>query len=202
MAEKSLEEKVNAALEEAVIEEPIAEEVAEKKTRSKKAKKEEEVEQLSPIAQEILSWNLPKTLFVLTKNWAESKTEEELEELDLAHLHARIQRLIDENFPVSTTTDLVKILISKHDAGKEVTDEQFEEILARINREFQMTRVQPCEAVGINAAHSIGEPGTQMTMRTFHFAGVAEINVTLGLPSYRDYGRKKRAVHSDHDHLP
>ena len=45
-----------------------------------------------------------------------------------------------------------------------------------------MTRVQPCEAVGINAAHSIGEPGTQMTMRTFHFAGVAEINVTLGLP--------------------
>ncbi|HJJ61091.1 MAG TPA: DNA-directed RNA polymerase subunit A'' [Methanocorpusculum sp.] len=84
--------------------------------------------------------------------------------------------------PVSTTTDLVKILISKQDAGKTVTDEQFEEIITRIKREFQMTRVQPCEAVGINAAHSIGEPGTQMTMRTFHFAGVAEINVTLGLP--------------------
>jgi DNA-directed RNA polymerase subunit A" len=31
-------------------------------------------------------------------------------------------------------------------------------------------------------AQSIGEPGTQMTMRTFHYAGVAEINVTLGLP--------------------
>ena len=181
MAEKSLEEKVNAALEEAVVEEPVVEEVAEKKTRSKKAKKEEE-EVLSPVAQEILSWNLPKTLFELTKKWVEAKTEEELEELNLDHLHARIQRLIDENLPVSTTTDLVKILISKHDARKDVTDEQFEEILARIKREFQMTRVQPCEAVGINAAHSIGEPGTQMTMRTFHFAGVAEINVTLGLP--------------------
>ncbi|HJJ86291.1 MAG TPA: DNA-directed RNA polymerase subunit A'', partial [Methanocorpusculum sp.] len=84
--------------------------------------------------------------------------------------------------PVSTTTDLVKILISKQDAGKTVTDEQFEEIITRIKREFQMTRVQPCEAVGINAAHSIGEPGTQMTMRTFHYAGVAELNVTLGLP--------------------
>ncbi len=32
------------------------------------------------------------------------------------------------------------------------------------------------------AAQSIGEPGTQMTMRTFHYAGVAEIDVTLGLP--------------------
>jgi DNA-directed RNA polymerase subunit A" len=36
--------------------------------------------------------------------------------------------------------------------------------------------------VGILAAQSIGEPGTQMTMRTFHYAGVAEMNVTLGLP--------------------
>ncbi len=32
------------------------------------------------------------------------------------------------------------------------------------------------------AAQSIGEPGTQMTLRTFHFAGVREMNVTLGLP--------------------
>jgi DNA-directed RNA polymerase subunit A" len=42
--------------------------------------------------------------------------------------------------------------------------------------------VEPCEAVGVVSAQSIGEPGTQMTMRTFHYAGVAEINVTLGLP--------------------
>ncbi len=38
------------------------------------------------------------------------------------------------------------------------------------------------ESAGIVSAQSIGEPGTQMTMRTFHYAGVAEINVTLGLP--------------------
>lgn len=37
------------------------------------------------------------------------------------------------------------------------------------------------EAVGIVAAQSLGEPGTQMTMRTFHYAGVAE-HVPLGLP--------------------
>ncbi|MBS7638850.1 MAG: DNA-directed RNA polymerase subunit A'', partial [Candidatus Bathyarchaeia archaeon] len=40
----------------------------------------------------------------------------------------------------------------------------------------------PGEAVGVVAAQSIGEPGTQMTLRTFHYAGVREQNVTLGLP--------------------
>ncbi len=42
--------------------------------------------------------------------------------------------------------------------------------------------MEPGEAVGIVAAQSIGEPGTQMTLRTFHYAGVREQNVTLGLP--------------------
>ncbi len=42
--------------------------------------------------------------------------------------------------------------------------------------------MEPGEAVGIVAAQSIGEPGTQMTLRTFHYAGVKEQNVTLGLP--------------------
>jgi len=66
--------------------------------------------------------------------------------------------------------------------GKEITDAQFKEILERVNKEYLSTRIEACEAVGVIAAQSIGEPGTQMTMRTFHYAGVAEINVTLGLP--------------------
>ncbi|MFZ3355776.1 MAG: DNA-directed RNA polymerase subunit A'' [Thermoplasmata archaeon] len=47
---------------------------------------------------------------------------------------------------------------------------------------FQRAEVDAHESVGIVAAQSIGEPGTQMTLRTFHYAGVAEMNVTLGLP--------------------
>lgn len=43
------------------------------------------------------------------------------------------------------------------------------------------SRVNPYSAVGIIAAQSLGEPGTQMTMRTFHYAGVAE-HVPTGLP--------------------
>jgi DNA-directed RNA polymerase subunit A" len=66
--------------------------------------------------------------------------------------------------------------------GKEITEAQFKQILDRVIREYQSTRIEACEAVGVIAAQSIGEPGTQMTMRTFHYAGVAEINVTLGLP--------------------
>lgn len=49
-------------------------------------------------------------------------------------------------------------------------------------RAYLNNLIEPGEPSGIVAAQSIGEPGTQMTMRTFHYAGVAEINVTLGLP--------------------
>ncbi len=86
--------------------------------------------------------------------------------------------------------------------GKEITDAQFKEILDRVIKEYLSTRIEPCEAVGVIAAQSIGEPGTQMTMRTFHYAGVAEINVTLGLPRLIEImDAQKRAQHPDHDGL-
>ncbi len=47
---------------------------------------------------------------------------------------------------------------------------------------YNKAKVEPGQAVGIVTAQSIGEPGTQMTLRTFHFAGIRERNVTLGLP--------------------
>lgn len=45
---------------------------------------------------------------------------------------------------------------------------------------------QAGEAVGLLAAQSIGEPSTQMTLNTFHFAGRGEMNVTLGIPRLRE----------------
>ena len=66
--------------------------------------------------------------------------------------------------------------------GQEITEDQLQEITGQVTSDYDHSRVEPCEAVGVVAAQSIGEPGTQMTMRTFHYAGVAEINVTLGLP--------------------
>lgn len=63
-----------------------------------------------------------------------------------------------------------------------VTKKQLEEIIERVLAAYENSRIPACEAAGVVSAQSIGEPGTQMTMRTFHYAGVAEINVTLGLP--------------------
>ena len=102
------------------------------------------------------------------------------------------------DLPQKTKDQLRKFL-----EDKEITDAQFKQILDRVVKEYLSTRIEACEAVGVIAAQSIGEPGTQMTMRTFHYAGVAEINVTLGLPaSHRDHGCEERAQHPDHDRLP
>lgn len=64
----------------------------------------------------------------------------------------------------------------------EVTAEELDEILREVVLAYKRSLVEPGEAVGVVAAQSIGEPGTQMTLRTFHYAGVREFNVTLGLP--------------------
>ena len=87
------------------------------------------------------------------------------------------QRIDALDLPYRTRQDLMTSL-----SGVDVTEEEFDRILSMVFSEYEKSRIEPCEAVGIVAAQSIGEPGTQMTMRTFHYAGVAEINVPLGLP--------------------
>jgi DNA-directed RNA polymerase subunit A" len=59
---------------------------------------------------------------------------------------------------------------------------KLQEIIKLVILSYAKNRIDSHESAGIIAAQSIGEPGTQMTMRTFHYAGVADINVTLGLP--------------------
>jgi DNA-directed RNA polymerase III subunit RPC1 len=54
--------------------------------------------------------------------------------------------------------------------------------------------IEPGEAVGALGAQSIGEPGTQMTLRTFHFAGVASMNVTLGVPRLKEIINASKAI--------
>ncbi|WP_148413633.1 DNA-directed RNA polymerase subunit A'' [Haloferax sp. KTX1] len=63
-----------------------------------------------------------------------------------------------------------------------VTLDQAGEIAQAVEARYLDTRVDPLDPVGTVSAQSIGEPGTQMTMNTFHYAGVAEIDVTQGLP--------------------
>ena len=65
---------------------------------------------------------------------------------------------------------------------KDVSEKKLQKILDKIVSEYESLLAEPGEAVGLVAAESIGEPGTQMTLNTFHFAGVAEMNITMGLP--------------------
>ncbi|NHI94404.1 MAG: DNA-directed RNA polymerase subunit A'' [Candidatus Lokiarchaeota archaeon] len=66
---------------------------------------------------------------------------------------------------------------------KSTEDEQLIDlIIEETIKSYNKAKIEPGEAVGTVAAQSIGEPGTQMTLKTFHYAGAAEFNVTLGLP--------------------
>ena len=57
-----------------------------------------------------------------------------------------------------------------------------DKVIDMIVEQYNLHTIDANESIGIVSAQSIGEPGTQMTMRTFHYAGVAEISVTMGLP--------------------
>lgn len=75
-----------------------------------------------------------------------------------------------------------KIIEEIKDKGKDLSQDKLKKVLKIAFEEFSKAMVSPGESVGLVSAESIGEPGTQMTLNTFHFAGVAEMNVTVGLP--------------------
>ena len=63
---------------------------------------------------------------------------------------------------------------------------QVKEFLVCCREKFMRAKIEPGTAVGAVAAQSIGEPGTQMTLKTFHFAGVASMNITQGVPRIKE----------------
>lgn len=92
---------------------------------------------------------------------------------------------------------------SKKSRGEEVEDEEMPEVkteriknaTVKVKQEsframtstlYQRSLVEPGEAVGLLAAQGVGEPSTQMTLNTFHFAGHGAANVTLGIPRLRE----------------
>ena len=59
---------------------------------------------------------------------------------------------------------------------------QISKALEMAKAEYEKSLITPGESIGIVTAESFGEPGTQMTLNVFHMAGVAEMQVTRGLP--------------------
>ena len=67
-------------------------------------------------------------------------------------------------------------------AKKKLSGASAKKVLTAFESRYDGMTVEPNEAIGVVTAQSIGEPGTQLTMRTYHYAGVSEMRVTLGLP--------------------
>jgi DNA-directed RNA polymerase subunit A" len=87
----------------------------------------------------------------------------------------------EENLDIAFPDSYIEELAEKT-VQKELTDDELAELIRKLKAAYDRAHVEAGEAVGTVAAQSVGEPGTQMTMRTFHYAGVTELNVTLGLP--------------------
>ena len=93
----------------------------------------------------------------------------------------QVQAVIDENgasyFPIKLVEE-----ITAASERNDLSDDELVTLVLKVKEAYEREEVEPGESVGTIAAQSVGEPGTQMTMRTFHYAGVVELNVTLGLP--------------------
>ena len=92
----------------------------------------------------------------------------------------KVEKALKKNkleFPESYVLDLANAYIRR-----DLTDDELNKLVVKVQDARERAHIEAGEAVGTVAAQSVGEPGTQMTMRTFHFAGVNELNVTLGLP--------------------
>ena len=89
-------------------------------------------------------------------------------------------------------TLLFRCLLRSTLCTKKVTEqdrlstEAFDWLLGEIDSKFHQSQAQPGEMVGALAAQSLGEPATQMTLKSFHFAGVSAKNVTLGVPRLKE----------------
>jgi len=95
------------------------------------------------------------------------------------HIEKRLEQMReDHRLPPRVLDELEKKLSDLAN----LTKKEFDDICDSVVDSYERAMVEPGEAVGTVAAQSIGEPGTQMTLRTFHYAGVAELSVTRGLP--------------------
>jgi DNA-directed RNA polymerase subunit A" len=100
------------------------------------------------------------------------------ESADYKSLRLEINKILNDRF---LPRYIIDSIIDRVAADKKLKP-KLKTIINQVLIEYGKNLINPTEACGMVGAQSIGEPGTQMTMRTFHYAGVAEINVTLGLP--------------------
>ena len=97
--------------------------------------------------------------------------------MELEQVQNKINEVGADYFPIKLVEEITDAANRNN-----IDDDELETLVLKVKEAYEREEVEPGESVGTIAAQSVGEPGTQMTMRTFHYAGVVELNVTLGLP--------------------
>ena len=98
-------------------------------------------------------------------------------------MYIQLSKAASDSKSTMTPKMIDELVKGLHKRGeKKISAAAAKKIIKSASSFYDEARAVPHEAVGITTAQSIGEPGTQMTMRTFHYAGVATVNVTQGLP--------------------
>ncbi|CAB0006219.1 unnamed protein product [Nesidiocoris tenuis] len=127
-----------------------------------------------------------KVVDKIVKNWYETdpETKARFQKMTLREPDTLVSKLQpDRHFgSVSEKLDAMMNNYLKS-VGRENEAEILEEV---VHLKAISALANPGEPVGLLAAQSIGEPSTQMTLNTFHFAGRGEMNVTLGIPRLRE----------------
>ncbi|KAL3624527.1 DNA-directed RNA polymerase II subunit rpb1 [Castilleja foliolosa] len=147
-----------------------------------------------PVNMKRLILNAQKTFRVDFRRPSDMHPMEIVEAVD--KLQERLKVVVGDDY-LSTeaqknATLFFNILLRSCLASKRVlkeyrlTREAFEWVIGEIESRFLQSLVAAGEMIGCVAAQSIGEPATQMTLNTFHYAGVSAKNVTLGVPRLRE----------------
>ncbi len=104
---------------------------------------------------------------------------------------AGITDLFKESLLKFAATELTRV---RGQAVEGLTLLRLQAFVERAVSRYMLKKTEPGTAVGAVGAQSIGEPGTQMTLKTFHFAGVASMNVTLGVPRIKEIINAAKAI--------
>jgi DNA-directed RNA polymerase II subunit RPB1 len=147
-----------------------------------------------PVQLMRLIWNAQKVFHINKRSQSDlhpldviEGVRELTDKLKIVEGEDTISKLANENALLLFKCLLRSTLCSRRVAEEhKLTKEAFEWVIGEIETRFQKCQAHPGEMVGALAAQSLGEPATQMTLNTFHYAGVSAKNVTLGVPRLKE----------------
>jgi len=144
---------------------------------------------------------------IIENNVTKKNTKSDINPIEILKLNSKLIKkcFILEKFKNNKIFEILvdihlnpKLLIQKYNISKE----EYTIITDKIYKKFNESKISPGEMVGVLAAQSIGEPATQMTLNTFHFAGISsKSNVTRGIPRLKELIHVSKNIKSPSDSI-